>query len=165
MLWKVKEFINLKSLKLWFLIYKLFLNCFVIAFNSISVRKICLKKYKDSNLLGNEYYVDNGFCCMLKSQRSSQQTFQRNICIQATGENTYVWLVAQLYLNLCSSMDCRLPGFSVHGDSPSKNTGVGCHGDTGDLPNPGIEPRSPALQADSLPTKPPGKPIWIHGTS
>ena len=28
----------------------------------------------------------------------------------------------------------------------------------GDLPNPGIEPRSPALQADSLPSEPPGKP-------
>ena len=28
----------------------------------------------------------------------------------------------------------------------------------GDLPNPGIEPGSPALQADSLPAEPPGKP-------
>ena len=28
----------------------------------------------------------------------------------------------------------------------------------GDLPNPGIISRSPALQADSLPSKPPGKP-------
>ena len=27
----------------------------------------------------------------------------------------------------------------------------------GDLPNPGIEPTLPALQADSLPTEPPGK--------
>ena len=27
----------------------------------------------------------------------------------------------------------------------------------GDLPNTGIEPRSPALQADSLPAEPPGK--------
>ena len=27
-----------------------------------------------------------------------------------------------------------------------------------DLPNPGIEPRSPALQADSLPAEPPEKP-------
>ena len=27
----------------------------------------------------------------------------------------------------------------------------------GDLPDPGIEPGSPALQADTLPTKPPGK--------
>ena len=28
----------------------------------------------------------------------------------------------------------------------------------GDLPNPGIKPRSPALQEDSLPSEPPGKP-------
>ena len=28
----------------------------------------------------------------------------------------------------------------------------------GDLPNPGIESRSPTLQADSLPAEPPGKP-------
>ena len=28
----------------------------------------------------------------------------------------------------------------------------------GDLPDPGIEPRSPALQADSVSSKPPGKP-------
>ena len=30
----------------------------------------------------------------------------------------------------------------------------------GDLPDPGVEPRSPALQTDALPSKPPGKP---HG--
>ena len=28
----------------------------------------------------------------------------------------------------------------------------------GDLPDPGIKPWSPALQADSLPSEPPGKP-------
>ena len=28
-----------------------------------------------------------------------------------------------------------------------------------DLSNPGIEPRSPALQADALPSEPPGKPL------
>ena len=34
----------------------------------------------------------------------------------------------------------------------------------GDLPNPGIEPRSPALQAVALPSEQPGKPIgfWAH---
>ena len=31
-----------------------------------------------------------------------------------------------------------------------------------DLPNPGIEPRSPTLQVDSLPSKPPGNPINIE---
>ena len=30
----------------------------------------------------------------------------------------------------------------------------------GDLPNPGTEPSSPALQADSLPSKLPGKPLY-----
>ena len=29
---------------------------------------------------------------------------------------------------------------------------------SGDLPNPGIEPRSPTLQADALTSEPPGKP-------
>ena len=28
---------------------------------------------------------------------------------------------------LCDPMDCSLPGSSVLGDSPGKNTGVGCH--------------------------------------
>ena len=32
-----------------------------------------------------------------------------------------------LYLTLCDPMDCSPPGSSVHGDSPGKNTGVGCH--------------------------------------
>ena len=31
----------------------------------------------------------------------------------------------------------------------------------GDLPNPGIEPRSPMLQVDSLPAEPPGKPSSV----
>ena len=30
----------------------------------------------------------------------------------------------------------------------------------GDLPNPGIEPRSPTLQVDSLPSEPPGSEYW-----
>ena len=36
-------------------------------------------------------------------------------------------LVAQSCLTLCNPMECSLPGSSVHGDSPSQNTGVGCH--------------------------------------
>ena len=37
-----------------------------------------------------------------------------------------VCLVAQLCLNF-QHMDCSQPGSSCHGDSPDKNTGVGCH--------------------------------------
>ena len=36
-------------------------------------------------------------------------------------------LVAQSCPTLCDSMDCSPPGSSVHGDSLSKDTGVGCH--------------------------------------
>ena len=36
-------------------------------------------------------------------------------------------LVTQSCPTLCDPMDCSLPGSSVHGDSPGKNTGVGCH--------------------------------------
>ena len=44
-------------------------------------------------------------------------------------------------------------------NSPGQNTGLGSLSlSQGDLLNPGIEPRSPALQVDSLPAEPPGKP-------
>ena len=64
----------------------------------------------------------------------------------------------QSYPALCDHMDCSLQislsmGFSMQGywsglPFPSPE----------DLPNPGIQPRSPTLQVDSLPSDPPGKP-------
>ena len=62
-------------------------------------------------------------------------------------------------------MDCSPPGSSVHGDSPGKDTGVGCHDlFQGILSNWGIEPWAPSLQADSLPSEPLGKPgeVFSH---
>ena len=60
---------------------------------------------------------------------------------------------------LCNPMDCSPSGSSVQGDSPGRNTGVGCRALLqGIFPNPGTEPRSSALQADSLPSEAPGKP-------
>ena len=42
---------------------------------------------------------------------------------------------------LCNPMDCNPPGFSVHGDSPGKNTEVGCHALLqGILPTQGSNP-------------------------
>jgi len=64
-------------------------------------------------------------------------------------------LVAQLCLTLCDPMDCSPPGFSVHGDSPGKN-GLP-YPPPGDLPNPGMKPRSPELLADSLLSQSPEK--------
>ena len=68
-------------------------------------------------------------------------------------------LFAQLCPTLCNPMVCSLPGSSVHRDSPGKNTGVGCHALLqGVFPNPRVEPKSPTLQADSLPSEPLRKP-------
>ena len=52
-----------------------------------------------------------------------------------------VSLVAQSCLTLCDPMDCSLPGSSVHGDSPGKNTEVGFHALLqGIFPNQGSNP-------------------------
>ena len=77
------------------------------------------------------------------------------------------WWAVLAVLSLSIVSDClwphggRLPGSSVHGDSLGKNTGVGCP--PGHLPNPGIKPRSPALQVDFLLSEPQGKPDWLMG--
>ena len=47
-------------------------------------------------------------------------------------------------------------------NSPGQNTGVGSLSLLqGNLPNPGLEPRSPTLQEDSLPAEPQGKPSVV----
>ena len=64
---------------------------------------------------------------------------------------------------LWNPMDWSLPGSSVHGESPGKNFRLGCHTFLqGNLPNPGVKPRSPTLQVESLSTEPAGnsKKIW-----
>ena len=40
---------------------------------------------------------------------------------------TLLCLITQSYLTLWDPMDYSLPVFSVHGDSPGKSTGMGCH--------------------------------------
>ena len=67
--------------------------------------------------------------------------------------------VPQSCPTLCHPMDCSLQGFSVHGIFQAR-----VFPSPGDLPHPGIEPGSPALQADALPSEPPGKPSkWFLG--
>ena len=74
----------------------------------------------------------------------------------------------QSCLTLCNPLDCSPPSFPVHG---ILQAGILKWVPTspGDLPYPGIEPRSLALQADSLPSKPLGRHIhtyiyiYVHG--
>ena len=55
--------------------------------------------------------------------------------------------VTQLCPTLCNPMDFSLPGSSVHGIFQAKILGGLPFPSPGDLPNPGIEPGSPSLQA------------------
>ena len=81
------------------------------------------------------------------------------------GEN---WGYGGLAAKLCPTLVTPWTIYSPAGSSvlypqdfPGKNTGVGCHFFLqGDLLDLGIKPGSLALQADSLPIEPPGKPRW-----
>ena len=56
-------------------------------------------------------------------------------------------------------MDYSLLGPSVHGLLQQEYWGVFPFPSPGDLPDPGIEPGSPAMQADSLPGEPQGSGV------
>ena len=69
--------------------------------------------------------------------------------------------MAQLCPTLCDLLDCGLPGSSVHGISQARILERVAIPFSGDLPDPGIEPGPPALQADTLTSEPPGKPMYL----
>ena len=62
-------------------------------------------------------------------------------------------LVIQSCPTLCDPMDCSLPGSFVHRFLQARTQ------EWAAMSDPGIKPRSPALQADSLLSEPPGKPL------
>ena len=67
--------------------------------------------------------------------------------------------VAHSYQTLCNPMD-----YAIHGILQARVLEWGFappFPSPGDLPNPGIKPRSSTLHADSLPCEPPGKPTLI----
>ena len=72
-------------------------------------------------------------------------------------------LVTQLCRTLCDpwTADCQAP--PPMGFSRQKYWSGLPFPSSGDLPDPGIKPRSPVLQADSLLSEPPGKPLENHG--
>ena len=61
--------------------------------------------------------------------------------------------VIQSCTTVCNPMD-----YTVHGVLQARILEWIAFPFSEDLPNPGIEPGSPTLQADSLPAEPPGKP-------
>ena len=66
--------------------------------------------------------LENSMFCIVHGVAKSQTQLS-----DFKKKNYVLWLVTQSCLTLCDPMDCSPPGSSVHGDSPGKNTGVGCH--------------------------------------
>jgi len=99
------------------------------------------------------------------SSRSSSK-----LCIQWHGKNQKVKVKAAQYcLTLFDPMDCSCQApLAMEFSRPEYWSGLPCP-PPGNLPNPGIRPRSLTLQVDSLPAEPPGKPmdrinmLPIHG--
>ena len=68
-------------------------------------------------------------------------------------------LVIQSCPILCDPMDCSPPGSSVHGIFQARILEWVAISSSRNRPDLGIQPMSPALQADSLPYEPTGKTV------
>ena len=67
---------------------------------------------------------------------------------------------AQSCPTLCNPMNSSPPDSYVHGIFRTRIPEWVAIPFCRDLPHPGTEPQSPALQANSLPSGPQGKPLW-----
>ena len=101
--------------------------------------------------------LDHRDLLSLKSQVTQILTHSCSPVLLSTFNGVYVCLKkTSVVFNSLQPHGLCLPGSSVHGFSRQEYwSGLPCP-PPGDLPNPGIKPRSPALQADSLSSEPPG---------
>ena len=85
----------------------------------------------------------NGIHCSVRSMIFALLTREiSSVSKKITSWFVLVCLVTQLCPTLWDPMDCSPSGSSVHGDSPGKNTGVGCHAPLqGIFPTEGLNPR------------------------
>ena len=80
------------------------------------------------------YHVtsDQHSCFLIFTQSRKMFYHPHSTCVKTNSERKNSLLVVrakllQSCLTLFNPIDCSPPGSSVHGDSPGKNTGVGCH--------------------------------------
>ena len=96
--------------------------------------------------------------------------FQKITCVSLCSLYVCAVVSHSVVSVLCNLMEQRLSSrvalqapLSMASSRQKYQNGLPCP-PPGDLPNPGIKPRSPALQIDSLPSEPPGKPWQTRGT-
>ena len=97
-----------------------------------------------------EKWVHEKKCVVPLATRETQRKTTARCC--------FCYLVAQSYLTLCDSVDCSLPGSSVHGISQARILECVVISFSSRSSQPRIQLESPASQIDFLPSVPPGKP-------
>ena len=89
------------------------------------------KSLKQPDTKGHITYRGHGVKnCYISHRKQDRSGHNRRNSLknkQAIGRVVQLSSVTQLCPTLCNPMGCSLPGSSVQGDSPGKNTGVGCH--------------------------------------
>ena len=80
---------------------------------------------KVTDYFGGSKIIPDGDCSQeIKRHLLFGRKVRSKLCLSCY---SVLCLVTQSGLILCDPMDCSPPGFSVHGDSPGKNTGMDCH--------------------------------------
>ena len=95
----------------------------------------------------NHLFLNLAITLMWADTHSTVTTFSYNEWVSEWKALSRVWLFATPWT--IQSMECSRPEHWSGEPFPS----------SGNLPNKGIKPRSPALQADSLQAEPQGKPL------
>ena len=128
--------------------------------------------------VSNWIHTGSEYCCLRKNMLPRTVIMYREIfCLFSKQNGPFSWTsevngtssllcCAVWCLTLCDPTDCSQPSASVPWGFSRQEywSGLPCP-PPGDLPNPGIEPRSPILQVDSLPSEPPGSPRILEGVA
>ena len=85
------------------------------------------------------------------SLANQQQAYWTKEC--GLNKTWWWWFSRQVVSDSCNPVDCSPPGSPVHGILQQEYWSGLPLASLGDLPDPGIKPRSPALQVDNLPTE------------
>ena len=107
------------------------------------MRKLLAKGQEPANL---DVFILLQVCLLIKSAFLVKRT---PIAERAGSNYCCCSLVTKSCPTLCNPMDCSPLGSSVHGILRQEHWRGLPFPSPGDRPNPGMEPRSPALQTDS----------------
>jgi len=107
--------------------------------------------------LPNQTFCDDGQSSL--STLSNKIATNHTVICRTSYLNSHYHICAQSCLTLCEHMNCSSPGSFVHGIFYRSGLPFP---PPGDLPDPGIEPMSPALAGGFFTTEPPGKLLDSH---